>query len=308
MIYDKKTKMNQRIIWVAIVGISITVHSFAQLPSNRLKPGTMYHPGDSVKSPRLGVSGRIPEGWDGVLPRDTEVFLLMPNTNIVGEMFLVVNEKLDLAGQRKRWEAGSELSPGLKLQIDGGITEREGNILSASGKVVGSQANAQNKVYLESKCSPYGFCLVTIVLTDNPSFERVKQGLQAFMNSISFKKPSNESPYKNFDWKPFLSGKVLLGINYEQGGKKEDEVDLCTDGTFESRITRTGIFKGQAKKYQGKKQGTWDVQSNGERATLKFTFEKLDPVEIEIVAKDEEIYVRDARYFVGESERCKSKK
>ena len=91
-------------------------------------------------------------------------------------------------------------------------------------------------------------------------------------------------------------------------GKKEDEVDLCSDGTFESRITRTGIFKGQAKKYQGKKSGKWEVQSNGEKAMLKFTFEKLDPVEIELVAKDEEIYIRGARYFVGESERCMNAK
>jgi hypothetical protein len=302
--------MKRRTICFAIVGLVISINSFPQseLPSNRLRPGTMYHPGDSVRSPRLGLSARIPEGWDGVLPRDTEVFLLMPNTNIVGEMFIVVNEKLDLAGQRKRWESGSELSPGLKLQIDGGITVRDGDILSANGKVVGAQANAQNRVYLESKCSPYGFCVVAIALADNTSLERVKQGLQALMSSASFKKPSTESPYKNFDWKPFLSGKILLGINYEQGGKKEDEVDLCADGTFESRITRTGIFKGQAKKYQGKKEGKWDVKSNGDKATLTFTFEKLDPVEIELVAKDEEIYVRGARYFVGESERCMNAK
>ena len=300
--------MKNRRICCVIVGLLIGMNSFAQLPSNRLKPGTMYHPGDSVHSPRLGLSARIPDGWDGVLPRDTEVFLLMSNTNIVGEMFVVVNEKIDLAGQRKRWESGSELSPGLKLQLDGDITVREGDILSANGKVVGAQANAQNRVYLESKCSPYGFCVVTIALADNTSLERVKQGLQALMTSASFKKPSTESPYKNFDWKPFLSGKVLLGINYEQGGKKEDEVDLCSDGTFESRITRTGIFKGQAKKYQGKKSGKWEVQSNGEKAMLKFTFEKLDPVEVELVAKDEEIYVRGARYFVGESERCMNAK
>jgi len=298
--------MYHRIIYCAIVCLLVGVNSSAQdLPSNRLKPGTLYHPGDSVKSPRLGLSARIPEGWEGVLPRDTEVFLLMPNTNIVGEMFIVVNEKLDLAGQRKRWEAGAELAPGLKLQVDGGITVRDGDILSANGKAVGAQANAQNRAYLEARCSPHGFCVVVLAITDNASLERVKQGLQAFMSSTSFKKPSTDSPYKNFDWKPFLSGKILLGINQEEGGTKEDEVDLCSDGTFESRITRTGVFKGQAKGYQGKKRGTWDVKSNGEKATLTFTFEKLDPVEIELLAKDEEIYIKGARYFVGESERCK---
>ena len=300
--------MYTRILYCSLLALLLAFDSLAQLPSNRVKPGTMYHPGDSVHSPRLGLSARIPEGWDGVLPRDTEVFLLMPNVSMVGEMFIIVNEKLDLAGQRKRWEAGSELAPGLKLQLDGGITVREGDILSANGKVVGAQANAQNRVYLEAKCSPYGFCVVAVALADNASLERVKQGVQSLVSSTSFKKPSTDSPYKNFDWKPFLSGKVLLGIGYETGGKKEDEVDLCADGTFESRITRTGIFKDQAKKYQGKKKGTWDVKSNGEKATLTFTFEKLAPVEIELLAKDEEIYVRGARYFVGESERCTNEK
>jgi hypothetical protein len=300
--------MYRRIIHCTI-GCLLVVNSFGQeLPSNRLKPGTLYHSGDSIKSPRLGLSARIPQEWDGVLPRDTEVFLLMPNTNFVGEMFILVNEKVDLAGQRKRWESGAELAPGLKLQLDGGITVREGDILSANGKVVGAQANAQNLVCLEARCSPFGFCVSAIALADKTSFERVKQGLQALVSSISFTKPSTDSPYKNFDWRPFLSGKILLGINYEEGGKKEDEVDLCADGTFESRITRTGVFKGQAKKYQGKKRGKWDVKSNGEKAILTFTFEKLDPVEIELLAKDEEIYIRGARYFIGESERCTNAK
>jgi hypothetical protein len=99
--------MYHRIISCAIACL-LVVNLFGQeLPSNRLKPGTLYHSGDSIKSPRLGLSARIPEAWDGVLPRDTEVFLLMPNTNIVGEMFILVNEKLDLAGQRKRWESGA---------------------------------------------------------------------------------------------------------------------------------------------------------------------------------------------------------
>lgn len=212
--------MKLRTISIIAVGVIFSCHSFAQLPSNRLKPGTMYHQGDSVHSPRLGISARIPEGWDGVLPRDTEVFLLMPNTNTIGEMFIIQNEKVDLAAQRKRWESGAELSPGLKLQIDGGITVRDGEILSASGKVVGAQANNQNLVFLESKCSQYGFCMVALALADKTSFERVKQGVQALMNSMSFKKPSTDSPYKNFDWKPFLSGKVLLAITMSRAERK----------------------------------------------------------------------------------------
>lgn len=290
-----------------VVGLALllSLSSYAQLPSNRLKPGTMYHAGDTVSSPRLGLVTRVPEGWDGVLPRDTEVFLLMPSSNTIGEIYVVVNDKLDLQGQEKRWMAGIDLSGGLRLQPEGEITTRGTGVISTMGKIAGDKANNQARIYIEAKCSPAGFCVSYIATADPSSFENVKQALQTFVDNTIFSTPSNESPYTKFDWKKFLSGKILLGIGYESSGKREDEVNLCADGTFQSQITRTGIFKDQAKGYQGKKRGKWDVKNNKEKATITFTFQKLPPVEIEIEAKDEEIYVKGQRYFVGESEVCK---
>jgi hypothetical protein len=290
--------------WTVIIGLFLSLSVYAQLPSNRIKPGIMYHAGDTVRLPRIGLSTRIPEGWSGVLPRDTEVFLLMPENNSVGEIYVVLNEKADLQVQRKLWESGMDLAEGLRLQRDGEISTRGTDVIGTMAKLVGNSANNQAKIYLEAKCSPNGFCVSYVSTSDAVSFENVKKALQQFVDNTVFSKPSNESPYKNFDWKKFLSGKILLSFGYENNSKREDQVNLCEDGTFHSTLTRTGIFKDQAKGYQGKKRGKWDVRSNGERATLTFTFDKVPPVDVEIEAREEEVYVKGIRYFVGESEGC----
>ena len=290
--------------WIVTLSLVLSLGARAQLPSNRVKPGIMYHAGDTVRSPRLGISSRIPVGWDGVLPRDTEVFLLLPATNLNGEIYVLVNDKLNIQEVRKRWEAGVELSPGLRLQVDGNIMTRGTDIIAAYGSVSGEKANTQGRIYLEAKCSPYGFCLSFMATADPSSIERVKGALQYAVDNTSFVQPSNESPFKNFDWKKFLSGKILLSVDDETGGKRKDEVDMCADGTFQSRINRTGIFKGRAKEYHGKKTGKWDVKSNASKAIIALVFEKLAPVEIEIEARDEEIYIKGERCFIGESEIC----
>lgn len=277
----------------------------AQLPSNRIKPAVMYYAGDTVRSLRLGIQTRIPQGWAGVLPRDTEVFLLMPQDNTIGEIYAVVNEKMDLKGQAQRWTAGMELDNGLTLQPEGEITARGSDVISAVGKIAGANANNQSKIYAEAKCSPAGFCITYLAMADPRTFENVKMALQTFVDNTAFVQPSNESPYARFNWKKFLEGKILLAMEYGNNDKSIDEVDLCANGSFQSKITRTGIFKDLAKGYQGSKAGSWDVKSNGEKATISFTFKKLPSVDIEIEAKDEEIYIKGRRYFVGESERCR---
>jgi hypothetical protein len=288
------------------MGFLMSLVALAQLPSNRVKPATMYHGGDTVRSPRLGLQTRIPQGWSGVLPRDTEVFLLMPESNTVGEIYVVVNERMDLEKQKKRWQAGTELSPGITLQPQSEITTRGTDVLSAVGKIAGANTNQQAKIYAEAKCSPVGFCVTYLATSDAANIENVKKALQTFVDNTVFQQPSTESPYAHFNWKKFLDGKILLAMGYDANSKRIDEVDLCPDGSFRSDITRTGIFKGQAKGYQGKKRGTWKVASRGEKATITFTFEKqLPDVDIELEGRDEEIYIKGIRYFVGESERCK---
>jgi hypothetical protein len=161
--------------------------------------------------------------------------------------------------------------------------------------------------YLEAKCSPHGFCLSYMLMSNSSSFEAAKKALQQFVDNTTFAKPSTESPYLHFNWKKFLSGKVLLMTTFQETGqnKKENEVNLCSDGTFSSRITRKGIFKNEIKGYQGSKKGTWEVKSKGDKASIVLSIPKLEPAEVTMEIRDEEIYVNGNRYFVGISEKCR---
>ncbi len=286
------------------IGLCFSMGVHGQLPSNRIRPGTMYYPGDTVSSPRLGLQAQIPDGWEGVMPRESEVFLLMSVNNVNGQIYVAANEHIGREEQMKRWKVGIEFEGGLRLVPDGEIAMR-GEVLSVRGKMVGQNANNASQIYLEGKCSPYGFCLTYMLMADKTSLEAVKKALLFLVDHTSFTKPSTESPYLHFDWKKFLSGKVLLMIDYEQTSKKEDEVNFCGDGTFYSNITRRGLFKEQAKGYHGSKKGTWAVESKGEKAVLTFSFPKLPDVVVRLEIKNEEIYANGNRYFIGSSEKCK---
>ena len=83
----------------------------AQTNKGRIQPGRLYKPGESLYAPRFGFTAKVPEGWEGMLPRETEVFLLMTTTATYGEVFMFGRDKGDLNSMRDAWVKGFELSP-----------------------------------------------------------------------------------------------------------------------------------------------------------------------------------------------------
>ena len=279
--------------------------ALAQLPSDRVAPGVMHHAGDTVTSIRLGLYTVIPAGWKAVLPRDTEVVVLVPEENSSATIYAVLNENMTLAQQKINMERGFELADGLTMTPDGTVTQRGSNVIATNAKLSGEKANKQAKFYVESKCNPVGYCLAFVLSAGAADMEKGKAALQQLVNNTTFKDMSHISPFARFDWKEFLSNKILLRFRRDASGKQEDELDLCKDGTFKSRITRSGGFDIPSKQYEGRNNGTWAVENHESKATITLTFKKLKPITIQLEAKDQEIYVNGHRYFVGESETCK---
>lgn len=276
----------------------------AQLPTDRMSSGVMYYAGDTVKSIRLGLYTVVPAGWKAVLPRDTEVAVLVPEENSSASMYVLLNENMTINQQRTRMEQGFELTEGLTMAPDGPVTRRTDDVVAVNAKLTGEKSNKQAKFYIESKCNPVGYCLAFVLQADAQSLEKGKAALQQLSDHTVFQDMSHISPYANFKWKEFLSNKLLLRFRRDASGEQEDELDLCADGTFKAHITRTGGFEVASKEYAGKNKGTWTLTSENDRATLTLSFKKLKPITLEIQGKDEQIYVNGHRYFVGESESC----
>jgi hypothetical protein len=297
--------MKLKPIRYVLLFLIIAHQASAQLPTDRMSAGVMYYAGDTIKSIRLGLYTIVPPGWKAVLPRDTEVTVMVPEENSSASMYAVLNQNMTLPQQKIRFEQGFEIAEGLTMVPDGPVTQRKADVLAAHAKLTGAKANKQAKFYVESKCNPVGYCLAFVLQADDQSMEKGKASLQQFVDNTVFQDMSHISPYANFDWKAFLSNKLLLRFRRDASGKQEDELDLCKDGTFRSDISRTGGFGITSDKYEGKNKGTWTLTSHNDQATITLTFKKLKPITLQIQGKDEEIYVNGNRYFVGESDSCK---
>ena len=72
---------------VLILGLS--ANSLAQ---QRLKPGHVYSAGDSLYGPIYGIKAVVPQGWLGILPRESQVFTLMTETGDQDNIFVFARE------------------------------------------------------------------------------------------------------------------------------------------------------------------------------------------------------------------------
>lgn len=272
---------------------------------NRMKPGELYEPGAVVQAPRFGFESKIPEGWEGSLPRDTETFLLTPRKAVAGEIYVWGIENDDAERLKKRWIEGADMGSNIRLKASGPIGNR-GEIITANGELAGSTNSQGRMIYAEARCSSFGVSIVYLLLGEPTTFELAKKDFQYFVDQTVLSEPKNISIYEGFDWKGFLEGHMLMSIESAQKKEKLNEVHFCTDGTFYSNIKRKGLLKEDIKEYQGNKTGTWSV-APGQRTMLVLKFTKAPEAKIELFIDNEKVFANGIRHFVGYSERCDKK-
>ena len=290
--------------YIVLVLSALSV-GFAQNTKGRLQPGRLYKPGETLYAPRFGFTAKVPEGWEGMLPRETEVFLLMTTTSTYGEVFMFGRDKGDLNTMRDAWMNGFELSETMRLKATSATIEED--LLKAEVKIEGEYINKAFKGYAVARCSESGPCITTLMVAPEQYYEAVKATVVQVMRSSSFIPPSTASPYLNFDWNEFLSNKVLVAYGFQEGGSKENEIHLCADGTFSANIRKTGFMKNQNPEYRGRTSGKWAVSGTGPSTTIQFTFSKkgLPILEAPLLIEDEKVVSNGDRYFVGQSDKCK---
>lgn len=268
---------------------------------DRLKSGKMYEPGEDIYAPTYGIKTKVPDGWTGMVPMDTEIFLLMPMSNVDGEMYVFADTaNYDII--KTRWLEGLELGNGNVLKSDGNIFQRGDAIAS---NVILEQKTTDHKGYIEAKCGEYGRCIGIFLISAPQFFEDLKKDLMAFTDDIHFVEPSDKGFYDDFNWKEFLSGRYLASYEYAPGAKSENEIWLCPDGSFRTKLKRSGDLKAQASQFQGKKKGTWETSSIGETGILVLNFKKEGKVEIPLQIDDDRIFLNGRRHFVMFTDECK---
>jgi hypothetical protein len=288
---------------VIVLMIACFNSAYAQ-KKKRIQPGKMYEVGDTLYAPRFGFTTTVPQGWQGTLPRESEVFLLTTTTSTYGEIYVFGRADGDLAVMAESWKKGIDLSESIKIKAV--KPEIKDGTLSSEVVAVGEYINKGMKGFSISRCSPHGPCVTVFMVAPVQFYESVKGTAIQVITTSRFEPPSSASPYSDFDWKEFLSDKSLATYTSTKGGTRESIVYLCSDGTFQSDIKKSGILKNLNPEYRGKLTGKWIVTGVGEEARIQFTFDKknLSPFEAQLKIKDEKVYSDGERYFVGESDKC----
>lgn len=289
-----------RILLVLLLFIAVPASAQS---SKRLQPGKMYEPGEALYAPRLGFKTAVPAGWTGVLPRESEVFLLTSLTS-PAEIFVMGRTEGDLNSMKKSWDEGFDMDDNIRLKAKGSII-KDGT-LSAEAVAVGSYINKSMRAYAVARCGEQGPCVTSLAVMPAQQFDEVKKVVDAFMAAATFEAPSLASPNADLVWKDFLAGHMVTTYAFLEQGSKESTIHLCADGKFTAKVTKKGILKNQNPAYKGKMTGRWTAEGVGERALLKLVFDKgLPELTVELTIKEEKVFAGGERYFVAVSDECK---
>ncbi len=296
--------MNRTFSLVFLLGILTCSQTlFAQNLKNRIQPGKMHNAGDSVYAPRYGLTAKIPEGWVGVLPRETEVFLLNSASGTFGEIFVFGREKVDLVQLAESWKAGVDVSETVKLKTTDPTIE--GDLLYAHAEAVGNYLPPKNyRAFAATRCGDA--CITVLAISEEANAELTSQAALEMLKTAVLTTPKEIDPYQGFDWEGFLSGKLLIAFEGFTGGKQQTKVNLCEGGTFEAQISKKGMMKDTNPDYKGTMKGTWTVDGEASEATLTLTFdkEKLAPFVAKLKFTEEELYANGERHYASQSEKC----
>ncbi len=273
--------------------ISMISLSWAQ---ERVHSGVMYQPSDTIYSPIYGVEAQILEGWYGVLPQDTELFLLTSDRGDDTQIFVRASENTSENIQQS-WQEGLELTNNLKVVVTDSVQYR-GDVMYADVKVAGT-STGNYQAYVEAKCGAYGKCVVFFLISQANNFDELKEQLTQIVDNTTLKKPSENTRYDDFNWQEFLSGKYLASINQRnyKNQKEINEVHLKKDGKFRSRIEQRGMVDQKKSEYWGNNKGEWSIEGSGKEATLVLNFKKHEPLQIGLVIDEDKIYLNGQRFY-----------
>lgn len=279
--------------------------AFSQSSKSRLQPGKLYSSEEEVYAPTFGFTSVIPNGWVGVLPRETEVMLLNANTGTFGEMYVFGREQTDLNRLAEDWKNGVKVTETLTLVSENPTLEN--SLLSSEVKAKGNFVNKNYRGFAAVKCGGNGFCITVLAVSLEENKDQVKSAALQFLNAGLFDEPKIIDPFENFDWQEFLSNKLMISYDQVLGGQKQSEVNLCGDGSFNAQVRKKGLLRDTNPEYKGRMSGTWRVEGSGNQAVLSLEFSKknLNPLTVTLVFVEEKLMVGSERYYASESQSCK---
>lgn len=271
--------------------------------NEKLSPGIMYEAGDKLYTPTYGIRGEVPLGWEGALPRDTELFLLVPaHATSDIEIYTFAFED-NLASIRQRWQKPIEVSYGILAQPQGTPEEKDGMLTQ--------NFSFSNRPDYEAvgyaKCGEFGNCVISFLVGNLKQMPKARQSQEELMRSLTFEKPNPAAARETFDWQAFLPDKHIFTYYGMRGNPNRNNLYLCPDGTFSSQLSHKGLIE-DWEPYKGRQKGTYEFspQNDGTALlTLSFSKKKLPPITLSLMMEEQKLYLNEMRAMAVINTDCK---
>ncbi len=276
------------------ISVLLLIFSLSLMAQETIREGKTYTSGVKLAAPKSGVDFTVPDNWSGYVLLGSDLLTIyldsIPDTRA---MYFV--RRTELKQIARNWMNGLELAPGIRLEVEGKPKYRDGVLYA----IVGLTGQSQSKGYIFAKCGEFHNCVTVLASSPKKYHEPLEGRLAPLINNVSFVQPYYPDPKEFVDWKKLLTGKYVFSV--EESGKsiKESKIWLNYNGSFKSKVKRTGIYKEQAKSYQGTNKGTYWINNDedGNGAHIIFYFKKLPEVTLKLERDDQHYYMNGQRFY-----------
>lgn len=221
-----------------------------------LSPEQRYTGPQHLTEPSLGIGFTIPEAWFGVLPRDSEFFVMAP-ADEAGYIFAGADE-MTPAEARSTMSQDLPLGNGITLHPTDKLSE-DGRRLSAGYTVSGAQQPLAAQA--TTAIGERGLGIFFIAVYPAHRAAEFARALDSLVDSIRWSAPVSP-PAAPAGSQFELAGKKLTRFYTGSGYSETQYLYLCHSGQFYHDFNGGGYGWNASGAFQSNSRGRWQVSGN----------------------------------------------
>lgn len=238
--------------------------------AEEIKTGMQYTGPRELGIEQIGVSFKLPAGWQGVLPQGEQTFIIaQPGMN--GYIFIVAEETTVA-------QAKTDMSKAMPMDqlvmTPKGEAKVKGTTVTNSYTVTGGQTPLEGDATAKIGKAGWGVMVLAVgTPQDMPAFKKVASQIAASVKIVAPKKPKIAKGSTKGHWGKMFAGKRIVRFFHGSNYGEKTQIFMCPDGRFAYQFEGGGFsMDGASGAFQSKNGGTWSTSGDASRGVLKLTY------------------------------------
>jgi len=280
------------------LALALAVPAVAQV--TEIQPGQTYQAGTRGGVTSLGVSFVIPEEWTGTNPQGADVFFMASETRpglilVAGDEIGSMQEAIGLLSEPLDIDGTNVLQPVADPVVEDGELTQTYRLV-----VDGQELTGEAHVFV----SPHGIGLAYVAIGPADLADYYWALATELAGSTRLTTPVAQpraAGGSDGGWDALVRGYKLHYITSSMGYSNQEEIDLCTDGSFAKTGDGGAFGGGVSAAWQDGGSGQWAI-SNG-RLLLTYPDGQVESYDFSL--DDTKLLLNGYRYFRVATDRCR---